>query len=147
MDILKFVQEILVEKETATNKDKMGAILDKAIDFLKAVNDQTPDEKTASLITIHKDQLASKDDLINELKQELTEAQDMATEAIDKLNAVDSTQVKALETKVSGKTYLVNYGVNFEGKDYTAKDLSTDSQLAEKLVEMGSGAFTLKEGK
>jgi hypothetical protein len=42
---------------------------------------------------------------------------------------------------------VINHGVNFEGKDYTAKYLSEDSDLAEKLVEMGSGALTLKECK
>jgi hypothetical protein len=147
MDIPKLVQEILVEKESATNKDKMGLLLDKAIDALNAVNEMTPDEKTASLISIHNDQLKSKDVEIDGLKLELTQAQEIATEAIDKLNVADSTTVKAIETKVSGKSYVINYGVNFGGKDYTAKDLSEDSDLSEKLVEMGSGALTLKEGK
>jgi hypothetical protein len=103
MDIPKLVQEILVEKESATNKDKMGLLLHKAIDALKTVNEMTPDEKTASLISIHNDQLKSKDDEIDGLKSELTQAQEMAIEAIDKLNVADSTIVKAIETKVSAK--------------------------------------------
>lgn len=92
--------------------------------------------------------LVEKEAEIQKLTGELSVAQELATEAINKSNEVVSSAPKAKTIKIAGKVHKINYGVNFNGKDYSADELANDEAVVKELIEMGSGAVELnKEDK
>ena len=79
-------------------------------------------------------------------KEELEVAKQTALEAINQSNEASAASPKVLEAKVGSNTYTVNFGVEHNGKVYTAEEISADADLAKELVNIGSGALTVKEG-
>lgn len=147
MSFEEIIAEILKEKAAATNKEKMGALLDQALVHLKEAASLTEDQKTSLLIGNHSDALKAKDAEIQALKQELTEAHEIAEDALAKFNETISKLPPSLEVTVNGQDMVVNHGVNFKGIEYSAQDLAKDVEVLKALVEIGSGAVTKKEGK
>ena len=172
-----FIKAILEEKATATNKEKMGALVDKAIAALSEAYTLSPEQKVAFHIENYKSKIVLMDNanevLIKELEVqktnsgntidalnnqidfltgevkrldvELVEAQGIAEEALKGYNKVADQAPVALEIDVQSGTAKIIFGVNFNGKDYTAAELAENVEVVEELLAIGSGAITVVE--
>lgn len=84
---------------------------------------------------------------LNEVKAELVTSQNAALEAITMANQKTEAIKKPNTIKIDGKVATINHGVNLNGKDYSIEDLAENEKAVKELIEIGSGAITLKEGK
>jgi len=164
--IEKFVAEILAEKEKATNRDKMGSLVDLVLEKLKNVAAGLYDpeaisvlkaehlkvleevkikftEATDQLEADYKEQLTQQDQETEDLRTQLKEALEIVADATTGFNSSAARAANPLEADVDGKKVKVNYGVHFDGKQYTAQDLVEDTYILKKLLEIGSGSITL----
>lgn len=91
--------------------------------------------------------VAEKDATIEALTVEVETVSAAAEEAIAKFND-SAKEVKSVHKtiKIGGKVYNVNYGVNLHGTDLSVEDLANNEEVVKELIEMGSGAVTLKGG-
>jgi hypothetical protein len=79
---------------------------------------------------------------IVDLKNKATDSEVAAKEAIDAYNELQPKSEEVLELKVEGGKAIINFGVDFEGKYYSKKDLLKQKAIVEKLIAIGSGAVT-----
>ncbi|RQO65087.1 hypothetical protein DBR40_24765 [Pedobacter sp. KBW01] len=145
MDIQKLIESLLAEKEGATNKDKMGAIVDKAIAALKQISEMPANLMVESITENFKEIIMKQDNEIVVLKQQVVDAETIAQDALLKFNGASALIPKGLKLKVEGKNVKVNFGVNYNGQNYTAQELVEKPDLVAELVEIGSGAVTILE--
>lgn len=169
MYIKTFIEEIIAEKANATNKDKMAVLLDKTLEALKRLHDQPLDERSAEAIAAlkhehaqqlqeakqefsatvdqleadHQEQLTQQDQETEDLRTQLKEALEIVADATAGFNSSAALVANPLEADLDGKKVKVNYGVHFDGKQYTAQELVDDTYLLKKLLEIGSGSITL----
>jgi hypothetical protein len=181
MDIKKLIEEIISEKALATNKDKMGLLVNKAIEGLEFLLAQPLDGRSAAVVAalleehgsyrdeaeqtiaankaenetlqVHLDAVAKdygiiiqdKTTEIDKLQTELKEAQEIAQDALQGYNSAAVQVPNSLVTEVEGQRVQVNFGVQFNGKDYTAADLVESPDVVAELIAIGSGSITILE--
>jgi hypothetical protein len=164
--IEKFVEEIVLEKAKATNKDLMGNLVDLLLEKVKNLAAGVYDPDALKLLKAehvkqleaakkkfsdtlnqveadYKEQLAKQDQEAEDLRIQLKEAQEIASEALESFNASAGNASDSLETEVAGQKVKINFGVDFKGIYYSAEELVDNTEVLEKLVEMGSGSITL----
>lgn len=165
-NIEKFVEEILLEKAKATNKDLMGNLVDllvekvknlsagvydpDAVKVLKAEHvkqlEAAKQKFTAALNQLeadHKKQLAEQDQETEALRIQLKEAEEIAAEAMESFNSSAVLVSDSLETEVDGQKVKINFGVDFKGTYYTAEELVDNTDVLKELVRIDSGSITL----
>lgn len=84
--------------------------------------------------------VAAKNKEVEELKKQLDNAESVAKDAIEKVNAGPATN--DVFATVDKKKYKILFGV--DGK--TKQELAADSTALKRLVKIGSGAIELVEG-
>jgi hypothetical protein len=190
MDIQKTIEEIIAEKAQATNKDKMGLLVDKALDALQFVIAQPLDEPSEAIVAAlkesfkqykseaehtivelkadhvkqlesakeqftvtlnkleadYKEMFAEQDQQHEDLRTQLAEAQVIAQEALAQFNETAPKVPQVLETtSASGVKVKVNFGVHYNGNQYTAAALVEEPAVIDELIAIGSGSITILE--
>jgi len=164
--IEKFVEEIVLEKAKETNKDLMGNLVDLLLEKVKNLAAGVYDPDAVKVLkaehvkqleaakkkfsdtldqveTDYKDQLAKQDQESENLRVQLKEAQEIASEALESFNTSAGDGSNSLETEVAGQKVKINYGVDFRGTYYSAEELVDNTTVLEELVRIGSGSITL----
>lgn len=107
----------------------------KTLEEAQAAYDKLVAEGKSNTAKAVKSVTEAKDKEIEALKKKIVEAEQVAKDAIDKVNDPKPDYVKA---KVGKSTYKVNFGV--DGK--TPEQVAGDADLLARLVKIGSGALT-----
>ena len=137
-DIVAFLKLVLADLQLRENAFNNDPIIVDLSTKLEAVN--------AELLTA-KEMIENKEVELTSLQSELETAKEVAKDALNKFNAQSTEAPKSNTIKIDGKDYVINHGVNFNGKDFTADDLAKDKKAVAELIEMNSSAVGLKEGK
>jgi hypothetical protein len=99
--------------------------------------------EAANLENSNKDALIKDQEAqIATLTQGVLDAQKIATDAVAIANNTANATPGEVTIKVDKKTYIVNFGVD----GLTKEEVSQDTDLVKRLVKIGSGALSLKEG-
>jgi hypothetical protein len=157
MNIEELITGFTSELDAVTNKDQAKAVAVKIIGALRDLNALDANKalqglndhilKMEDLISGHTGELLAKDAIIVDLQNELNDAHEVAADALAKYNESASSPTKVLSLKVGDKKVQVNHGITLDGTDYTAHDLVRNPTIVKQLLEMGSGAVNLMEGK
>ena len=157
MNIEELINGFQSELDAVTNKDQAKAIAAKIIIALRELNSSDTNQqvqllndsllKYKDLVLSFETEVEEKNTFITELQDELEGAKEVAADALERFNEGASSLVKVLSLKVSGKNVQVNHGVSLGGVNYSAADLVSNPAIVEELLEKGSGAVNVIEGK
>jgi hypothetical protein len=158
MDVKNLIEGYQAELEKVTNKDQAKEVAGKIIQSFLALSTTDGQSLAQSLygdistrdlqITDLNNQITVLKDEISALKKDLEGAEQIAKDAIDQFNEAVPRASKPLTLKLKDKGNVqVNHGVNYKGIDYPAADLVENPTIVAELLEMGSSAVNLIEGK
>jgi hypothetical protein len=161
--IEKFVDEIIAQKEKATNRDKMGELVDLVLEKIKNLAAGLYDPEAVSVLKAehlkvleaekikfdqleaeYKEQLTQQDQEAEDLRTQLAEAMELVAAATEGFNA-NAVVSDSLETEVQGVRVKINFGVDYKGTYYSAEELVENTGILEHLLAIGSGSITLIE--
>ncbi|HQW95339.1 MAG TPA: hypothetical protein PKX86_09620 [Bacteroidia bacterium] len=99
-----------------------------------------PMEELKKQVSVLESQLSE----ANQALQDALELNDALQSQLEKSNEIASLVKPTVE--IDGETYVIAFPkINFEGNILSAEDVKADTELAKKMIEMGSGMLRLKK--
>lgn len=106
------------------------------------------DQKTETIaLSVHNEAIAKLTAENEALRADLATAEEVTADALKQFNDNAGKVAKANTIKIGSKVHTVNFGVEYNGVKYSAEELSNNEAVVKELIEIGSGAISVKEGK